>query len=128
MILFLLAISSSVEPNASHIASFTNLKQFSACNGNLFLRLTVLANADGTPESSDVKAAPVQGELPEKTETNLVTEEIEQGKGLYLLERTGLDQGLLKSLQSWSNWHELAEGFAMFSESRQHSQDPEAIH
>ena len=65
-------------------------------------------NADGAPVSSDVKAAPVQDELPEKTETNLATEEIEQGKGLYLLERTGFDQGLLKSLQSWSNWHEIS--------------------
>lgn len=65
-------------------------------------------NADGAPVSSDVKAAPIQGELPEKTETNLATKEIEQGKGLYLLERTGFDQGLLKSLQSWSNWHEIS--------------------
>ena len=66
-------------------------------------------NADDTPVSSNVKAAPVQGELPEKTETNLATEEIEQGKGLYLLERTGFDRGLLKSLQSWSNWHEISK-------------------
>ena len=36
---------------------------------------------------------PAQGKLPEKTEADLATEKIEQGKGLYLLERTGFDQG-----------------------------------
>lgn len=65
-------------------------------------------NTDGTPVSSDVKVNPAQGKLPEKTEADLATEKIEQGKGLYLLERTGFDQGLLKSLQSWSNWHEIS--------------------
>jgi flagellar biosynthesis protein FlhF len=66
-------------------------------------------NADTAPSTSVVKVAPVQGKLSDKTETNLATEEIEQGKGLYLLERTGFDQGLLKSLQSWSNWHEISK-------------------
>lgn len=65
-------------------------------------------NSDAAPVSSDVKSTPTQDKLPEKTETNLVTEDIEEGKGLYLLERTGFDQGLLKSLQSWSNWHEIS--------------------
>lgn len=65
-------------------------------------------NSDAAPVSSDVKSIPTQDKLPEKTETNLVTEDIEEGKGLYLLERTGFDQGLLKSLQSWSNWHEIS--------------------
>ena len=66
-------------------------------------------NAATAPSTSVVKVAPVQGKLSEKTEINLATEEIEQGKGLYLLERTGFDQGLLKSLQSWSNWHEISK-------------------
>ena len=66
-------------------------------------------NADTAPSTSVVKVAPVQGKLSDKTETNLATEEIEQGRGLYLLERTGFDQGLLKSLQSWSNWHEISK-------------------
>lgn len=65
-------------------------------------------NSDAAPVSSDVKSLSTQDKLPEKTETNLVTEDIEEGKGLYLLERTGFDQGLLKSLQSWSNWHEIS--------------------
>ena len=65
-------------------------------------------NSDAAPVSSDVKSKPTQDKLPEKTETNFVTEDIEEGKGLYLLERTGFDQGLLKSLQSWSNWHEIS--------------------
>ena len=66
-------------------------------------------NAATAPSTSVVKVAPVQGKLSQKTEINLATEEIEQGKGLYLLERTGFDQGLLKSLQSWSNWHEISK-------------------
>jgi flagellar biosynthesis protein FlhF len=61
------------------------------------------------PPTSEVNAAPIQGKLPVKNETNIAAEEIEQGKGLYLLERTGFDPGLLKSLQSWSNWHEISK-------------------
>ena len=66
-------------------------------------------NSDTAPVMSNTTIAPIQDKLPEKTETNLATEEIEQGKGLYLLECTGFDQGLLKSLQSWSNWHEISK-------------------
>ena len=66
-------------------------------------------NSDTAPLASNHTTTPIEGRLPEKTETNLATEEIEQGKGLYLLERTGFDQGLLKSLQSWSNWHEISK-------------------
>ena len=66
-------------------------------------------NSDTAPVMSNTTIAPIQDKLPEKTEPNLAVEEIEQGKGLYLLERTGFDQGLLKSLQSWSNWHEISK-------------------